>query len=196
MAEEKDKNLDIEQDDMYNSDDLEVLDEAMEGNFEAKLKKMREKLKVCEKEKQEYLDGWQRSRAESLNSKKAHAEALEAVKARSEREFVEKLLPILDSFDLAFGNIPENIDTSHDWVRGVTNIQSQFVSILESCGVAQINPEGETFDPHKHESIGVLDIEDEGKDNTVAEVFQKGYEHDGMIIRPAKVRVAQYKIST
>lgn len=193
MTEKKDENIDIHQEDMYNGEDVEMLDEELESNFELKLKKLREKLKECEKMKAEYLDGWQRSKAEFLNSKKANAEGLVSATARAGAKLIEEVIPILDSFDLAFSNLPDDIKLDHDWVKGISNIQSQLLSILENLGVTELDPVGETFDPFKHESIGVLPTTEKKKDNTVTEVFQKGYEYNGVVVRPAKVRVAEFK---
>jgi molecular chaperone GrpE len=192
MTKKKDKKLDIDQEDMYNNDDIEIFDEGVESNVELKIKKIMAKLKACEKERQEYLDGWQRSKAEFLNSKKAHTESLERIEIRYEVEFIERILPVLDSFDLAFSSLPEDIDPKNDWIKGVINIQSQFISVLKNSGVSVLDPIGEAFDPMRHESIGVAEVSDKKNDNTVVEVFQKGYEHKGMTLRPPKVRVAQY----
>ena len=66
-----------------------------------------------------------------------------------------------------------------------------FEGSLESAGINPFNPEGETFNPEKHEAISVLE-DDKKKENTIIEVIQRGFTIQGRILRPAKVVVTKH----
>src|SRR3989344_6210145 len=94
-----------------------------------KLKRAKEKLKVCEKEKQEYLDNWQRERADFLNYKKDESARLHKLAAYSREEFVNELLPVLDSYDMAFSNREAWEKVEKNWRLGVEYIHAQLFKV-------------------------------------------------------------------
>lgn len=145
-------------------------------------KKLREKLKVAEEKAKEYLDSWQRSQADFVNLRKKDEEAkLEFVKFAS-TSFIEDLLPVLDSFNLALAHGSKDIEP----------VYNQFMQVLKQRGLEEVNPLSETFDPNLHESVGSLPAEKAADDHKVLEVMQKGYILSGKIIRPAKVKIGEY----
>ncbi len=161
-----------------------------EGSTQADtVKKLREQLKACRKEKQEYLEGWQRMKADIANIRKDAEEDRKNAQTYANEAFISELLPVLDSFDMAFANKRawENVDAQ--WRAGVEYIYSQLRAALERSGVAFINPEGEPFDHELHSSLEAVPTDDPAQDNIVAEVMQKGYALHGKVVRPAKVKV-------
>jgi len=156
-------------------------------------KKLRDRLKTCVEEKQEYLDGWQRAKADFQNFKKEVDKDKARISDMTKEELLFDILPVMDSFNLAFANKEAWEGVDKNWRNGVEYIYSQLKTALEQNKVEEINPIGEEFDPLKHNSVEVTETEDEKKDNTVAEVVQMGYSLNGKIIRPARVKVAQYK---
>ena len=74
---------------------------------------------------------------------------------------------------------------------GVELTHKQLVAAFEKSGLSEINPQGEKFDPHQHQAIGMLESEQEA--NTVVSVLQKGYLIADRILRPALVMVAKAK---
>ena len=153
------------------------------------LKKLREKLHLCEKEKKEYLDGWQRMRADFANVRKEEETRRgEMIKFASEG-LVEDLLPVLDSFSMAFANKDawENVD--ENWRKGVEYIYAQIYSTLESRGLTEIGKKGEPIDPRLHVTMAEVATSSEEQVHTIAEVIQKGYRLHSKVIRPAKVNV-------
>ena len=106
---------------------------------------------------------------------------------------LHELLPVLDSFDMAFANkaLWEKVDKN--WRSGIEHIYSNFLSILERYNLSINDPQGEKFDPTRHESIELVDVFDESKDNIILEVLQKGYLQNDSVVRPAKVKVGAYK---
>lgn len=181
--------LDTSKNDEYSTDDVRFEDVAEEENPSIMLKKLREKLRICEAEKKEYLNGWQRMRADFANARKEEEMRRgELIKFASEG-LVEDLLPILDSFSMAFGNkeVWEKVDAN--WRKGVEYIYSQFLSVLESRGLTEIGIPGERVDPRLHVAIEVIPTEEESREDTIAEVVQKGYRLHSKVIRPTRVKV-------
>lgn len=174
-----------------------VPDTDVEGGvaFDAteKIKKLKEKLRACESQKQEYLDGWQRSKADFINLRKRDEEdKKEFIKFANER-LVEELIPVLDSFQMAFGNKEAWEKADKNWRMGVEYIHSQLISTLERHGIKEINPLGEKFDITRDEAVDYVPTDKESDDQKVLSVTQKGYTLHGKSIRPAKVIVGEFK---
>ncbi len=170
------------------SDDVQFEDIEDEENPGAALKKLREKLHKCEGEKKEYLDGWQRMRADFANARKEDdSRRGEMIKFASEG-LVEDLLPVLDSFGMAFANKEAWEKVDANWRKGVEYIHAQILSVLESRGLQEIGIVGEKLDPRNHIATEVVETEDTAKEDTVSEIVQKGYRLHNKVIRPAKVK--------
>ena len=102
------------------------------------------------------------------------------------KHIVENLLPVIDNLERA---LQAAKDPEDNFVKGVQMTYDQFISTLEKLNVKQINPLGETFDPHFHDAMQHVDDENYGEDEVV-QVFQKGYMIGDMLIRAALVKVA------
>jgi molecular chaperone GrpE len=181
--------LDTMKDDGYSTDEVQFENIENEENPVAVLKKLRERLRKCEEEKKEYLDGWQRMRADFANARKEEdVRRGELIKFASEG-LVEDLLPILDSFSMAFSNKESWEKVDANWRKGVEYIYTQFLSVLESRGLVEIGVVGEHIDPRIHVAIETIPTDDTHKEDTVSEVIQKGYRLHNKVIRPARVKV-------
>lgn len=101
------------------------------------------------------------------------------------QELVKKLLPLLDSFQLALADT-KNLE---DFKKGVELIYSQLWQTLESEGISQIDAVGKQFDPFLHEAL--MQEESDKPENTVLEELQKGFMLKDNVIRPAKVKIAK-----
>jgi len=139
----------------------------------ALIKKLREKLKKAVEEKQEYLEGWQRSRADFANFKREEASMHADKEARMTSEFVEQLLPALDALELSL---------KHEQTPALKMIEKQFLESLRKMGVERFGAVGEEFDPHRHEALAKR-----GEDHKVESVERSGYSIGNKIIRPAQV---------
>lgn len=146
-------------------------EEAEEGP--ATLKRLREKLKKAVEEKQEYLEGWQRSRADFANYKREEASMHADKESRLLASFVEALLPALDSFELAL---------KHASSPELTLVHKQLLDSLKSLEVLQFGSVGEEFDPYRHEALA-----QQGDGTTIVSVERSGYAIGEKIIRPAQV---------
>ena len=164
-----------------------------EEDIKKTLKKLRADLKQAKKEKEEYLTGWQKERADFANYKKDE-DTRKALFSESMREHIlSRFLSVMDSFNMAFSNKDawEKVDTN--WRRGVEYIYSQMGGIFEEYGVKSVGVVGEKFDPNIHESIDMVETEDKDNDHKIAKVIQQGYKLADRVIRPARVNVYEYK---
>lgn len=182
---------------MHDDITIETDDESLEGEgasadkLREKLKKAKEELAKAEDEKREYLDGWQRAKADYINAKKRAEEDRQGHALYAAGAIVSSLLPVLDSFDHALG--ASNGDEA--WLEGVKNTHAQLVKALSQNGVESFDPLREIFDPLLHEPVETLAVSSREDDNTVTKVHQKGYTLRGKVIRPARVAVGHYQES-
>lgn len=177
------------------ADNASSLDEsAFDGKDPAEIiKALKEKLKISRKERQEYLEGWQRTKADYVNARKDEERSMAQFVKFSKEEIIRDILPALNSFHSAFGNKAAWEKVDLNWRMGVQYIYSQLLSALEKNGITLIEPKiGEPFDAQKHESIATTPTAKESEDHTVTEVVQKGYSLYGKIVQPAKVKLAEY----
>lgn len=147
-----------------------------------------ELLKQAELAAQEHHDAWLRAKAETENVRKraqidianAHKYALES--------FTEELLPVRDSLEAALNSENLTLDSLKD---GVELTLKQLDTAFEKANIKEINPLGETLDPHKHQAMTT--VESDAEPNSIVSVFQKGYELNDRLVRPALVSVAKSK---
>lgn len=171
---------------MPDENDIEVMPEEGSEKAEEKSAKLRNELKQCEAEKKEYLDGWQRAKADLINYKKDEAKRFEEIMKFAAEGVIAEAVQVLDSFDLALQHeMPKDVE------RGIVLIRSQLEDILRRRGLEVIQAEGQKFDPARHESVG--EAEGEGDEGMVAEELQKGYRLNGRLIRPARVKISKHK---
>jgi len=169
-----------------------VIDEENEAP-EALIKKLKDKIKTLEKEKQEYMDGWQRERADFTNYKKRiDIEKVEVIKYANEG-LLEEITQVLDSFEMAFSNKEAWEKVDKNWRVGVEYIHTQLIKILDDNHFRAMNPIGEKFDPKFHIAVEHIAIDDESKDGVITEVKKKGYILNDRVMKAAQVVVAEFK---
>lgn len=176
--------------------DMDFVDSTEDGEELPTLdvaKKLRGDLKVCRKEKEEYLTGWQRAKADYINLQKELDLARVNVSILTREKMAEKLLPALDSFEMAFSNKEHWEKIDKDWQDGITSIYQQLISGLTNSGIEKIDESEISFDPNIHQSISVINTDIKEKDHTVEKVLQVGYKIGDRVIRPAKVTIYEYK---
>lgn len=169
-----------------------VMDEETDAP-EALIKKLKVRIKELEKENKEYMDGWQRERADFTNYKKrVENEKIEVVKYANEG-LLEEITQVLDSFEMAFSNKEAWEKVDKNWRVGVEYIHTQLLKILDENNFRATNPIGEKFDPKFHIAVEHTTIDDESKDGIITEVKAKGYILNDRVMKPAQVVVAEYK---
>jgi molecular chaperone GrpE len=139
-------------------------------------------------ERDEFKDALQRERADFSNFRKRIQREQQELRSMIVAETVQKFLPVLDDFERAMQNLPDNV-TDSDWFQGFQLIEKKFDDVLASYGIEKLDPLGEPFDHNFHDAISTADS-DEYESGTVMDVLQKGYVMGGKCIRPAIVRVA------
>lgn len=157
------------------------------------LKKLREDLKVCRKEKEEYLTGWQRAKADYINLQKELDNSRLNISIHSREKMAQKLLPVLDSFDMAFQNKESWEKVDKNWRMGIEYIYSQFMTSLSESGIEKINEINVPFNPNLHQSIAAILTEKEEQDHTIESILQVGYKIGDRVIRPARVNIYEFK---
>ena len=175
-------------------DDVELIsDEEGEGpELQGKIKKLKTDLKKCESEKKEYLDGWQRSKADFVNARRDEEEARKKIFAAAQEETLLSIVPVADSFELAFANKEAWAAVPEGWRKGVEYINAQLLKALQNNGLTEVAPLGEPFDPARHESVGSVPVSKKEEHDTVMEVLAKGYALNGKIVRPPRVTIGLY----
>ncbi|PIR02272.1 MAG: nucleotide exchange factor GrpE [Candidatus Nealsonbacteria bacterium CG_4_9_14_3_um_filter_35_11] len=153
------------------------------------LREIRQRLEECQKQKDEYLNGWQRERADFLNYKKEEIGRIETIFKYANEGLILKILPILDNFDLAEKKLPENLKENEN-IKGLLLIKNQIQDFLKNQGVEKIKCLGEKFDPNFQEVVEEVQVQ--GKDSgIVIEEVQRGYKLHSKVIRPAKVKISK-----
>ncbi|MBI1754872.1 nucleotide exchange factor GrpE, partial [Candidatus Azambacteria bacterium] len=124
------------------------------------------------------------------NYKKDQEKAMQAFVKFAARDIIERLLPVLDSFELAIQHVPKELE-GNGWAQGVKHTKQQVDAVLKDVGVGEIRALGEKFDPSVHEAVA--EEAADGEEGKVIEVLQKGYVLHGEVIRPAKVKISKKK---
>ncbi len=148
---------------------------------------LEESLRTAELLAAEHHDAWLRAKAETENvRRRAQEDVVKAHKFASER-FTADLLAVKDSLEAALASDNQSAESLH---AGVELTLRQLSAAFEKANVAEINPQGEKFDPHKHQAISQQDAP-EAEPNQVLSVLQKGYALHDRVIRPALVVVSK-----
>ena len=194
--EEKNKEPKIPEPTKPVEDESEVLEfefnEDGEEDLKKTLKKLRADLKACKAEKEEYLTGWQKERADFVNYKKQEDDRRTNFSESVRERILTRFLTVLDSFNMAFANKEAWEKVDDNWRKGVEYIYAQMNTIFEEYGVKEIGQVGENFDPNIHQSIEVTGTDKKEDNHKVSEVIQKGYKLGDRIIRAARVNVFEY----
>lgn len=173
-------------------DEIEIIkedDEVKGGDPRERINKLKERLVICEREKKEYLEGWQRSKAELINYKREEERKLHDWREKLENNLIHEFLSVMDSFDLALAGMNRK-HLGVEVERGFVLIQSQFNEIMRRMGVEAMHTVGTPFDPLLHEAIEEIDSSDHGPGRVIEEL-QKGYVRHGKVLRPARVKVTR-----
>ena len=127
-------------------------------------------------ERDDYLDQLQRAKAEFANARRRSDERLEVQRAQAAASLVEKLLPVLDSCEIALGQ----------GVEEIRPISDALYDVLAGQGLERVDAVGEPFDPELHEAV----IYEEGEgDQVVIETMRTGYRWNDRVLRAPMVKV-------
>ncbi|MCA9916783.1 MAG: nucleotide exchange factor GrpE [Anaerolineales bacterium] len=147
-----------------------------------------EQLAAVQAEAEDYKDRWLRSQAEFANARKRMEKQRLDTYTNATASVIDKLLPIVDDFERAMDNLPEEIN-GHSWLEGIQLVQRKLQSTLDNFNVTAIDAVGQPFDPTWHEAI-TQEPSDEYESGVVCRVLQTGYKIGDRVIRPSLVVVA------
>lgn len=147
------------------------------------------KVKTAEDKVADLTDTLQRLQAEFDNYRRRVNEEKSYLINNASKNFIMKLLPIMDNADLAI----HNIDNQDEYIKGTVMIFEQIKELLRGEGVCEIKAEGEKFDPNKHEALMTAEVEDADDVDKVIEQLSAGYTMNDCVLRHAKVKVGKPK---
>ena len=168
--------------DSETEEDAESDEKKKEGSKLFKKKKDKKDEKI-----EELNDKYTRLFAEFDNFRKRSEKEKKAMFEVGAKSVIEKILPIIDSFERGLATIPEEEKTG--FAEGMDKVYKQLITSLEEAGVKQIEAVGQEFDPNLHNAV--MHIEDESLgENIIAEELQKGYIYRETVVRHSMVKVA------
>jgi molecular chaperone GrpE len=156
---------------------------------------IRDELEQAKAREAEYLDGWQRARAELSNARKRFRRDQEQAYANAKADLLVRLLPIVDDFERAFETLPEDLSlpdpapVSLHWLEGMRLVWRKFQLLLEQEGVVPIEAVGKAFDPFLHQAV-THEPSAEVPEGHVIDEMQRGYMVGDRVLRPSVVRVS------
>lgn len=145
-------------------------------------------LEPCKKERDEYLNGWKRAKADLINYQKEEAKRFEEIIRFANAGMIKELITVLDSFELAVSVLEKQGKAE----KGIYMIKSQLEDVLKKSGAEKIAVEiGKKFDPSFQESVA--EAESDQPVGTIIEEMEHGYFLHGRVLRPAKVKLSKGK---
>jgi molecular chaperone GrpE len=160
----------------------------VEGEVADDLETLCQQLEEVRAKEAEYLDGWQRARAELANARKRFQRDQQGAYANAKADILVRLLPIIDDFERAFADLPDEL-SDHTWVQGIKLIQQKAQGILTQESVEPIEAAGQEFDPLWHQAVTHEPSEEVPEGQVIGEM-QKGYSIGDRVLRPSMVRVS------
>jgi len=150
---------------------------------------LRKELEDLRLKSEEFLNGWQRERAEFTNFKKRIDREREMAHQNAAGSIIRRYLDVLDDLERALMNRPAQGDGA-SWADGIELIYRKLLATLEAEGVEPMNTVGQPFDPNLHEAIS-QEHSPEHESGQIIGVVKNGYLIGDRVLRPALVRVAQ-----
>ena len=147
---------------------------------------LEEKLAAAEKQRDEYLGGWQRAKADFINYKKEEFARMEEMAQYGSEDIIKDFITVLDNFDLGL----RALEKSGPVEKGVYLIRSQIEDILKKRGLAKFNLKpGDPFDPNIAEAM--TEVESDRSPGSIVEEIEPGYRLHDKVLRAARVIIAK-----
>ena len=153
-----------------------------------------DQLSAVEKERDEYLELAQRTRADFENYRKRMTAEIQAAAVRGKAELAQGLIGVIDNLERALaaaGIDPDAEELPEEpLAQGILLTYRELKAVLGRAGVESYDPTGEKFDPAWHEALQTRPAEGT-EPGAVVEVLQKGFRLDGQVLRAARVVVGE-----
>jgi len=179
------QDLEVEE---ISEEEVEALEEEQAEDAIDELAVLQEELEQAKAKEAEYLDGWQRARAELANARKRFQRDQVQAYTNAQADVLKHVLPIVDDFERALETLPGNL-SGLTWIEGVLLIRRKLDMLLEQSGVAPIDAVGEEFDPFLHQAVTHEPSDTVPPGHVIAEL-QRGYKISERVLRPSMVRVS------
>jgi molecular chaperone GrpE len=173
---------------MQETSDITNTNEPQEAAATAAGGDIEERLKKAEEAAQNHQEAWLRARAETDNVRKRSQTEIANAHKFAVETFATELLAVKDSLEAALASESASAESMKS---GVELTLRQLKSVFEKFNVAEVEPTGQKFDPHRHQAISTA--ESDAEPNTVVQTLQKGYLLHDRVIRPALVIVSKPK---
>ena len=148
-----------------------------------------DQIEAAKQQAAEANDRFLRLQADWDNYRRRTAQERLDERQRATEKLVVDLLPVIDDLERAIEHADNLTDpAARQFVEGISAVCNKLVSVLSKEGVEVVNPVGEAFDPLSHQAVSQIE-DTEAYDETVAQVYQKGYRMGGKDIRTAMVVV-------
>jgi len=157
------------------------------SSLRREFREQQKELESIDKEADQYLDYLKRLKAEFDNYKKRNLKEQGKKITLFSEDLIKQFLPIVDDLERALDTVKRAKDVTN-FVQGVEIIFNQLKNTLEKQGLEQIKAKGKLFDPHLHEAIMKVEL-DEYADNIIVEEMRRGYKLKDRVLRPTMVKV-------
>ncbi|MCW5861157.1 MAG: nucleotide exchange factor GrpE [Caldilineales bacterium] len=158
------------------------------AQLKAELDEAKAHLAQAKAKADEYLDGWQRARAELANYRRRTDAERASLTTTANARLLMRLLPVLDDLERAFETLPPDL-RNLTWIQGVGQIYRKLQVVVEGEGATPIDAVGRPFDPKVHDAI-LQEASTQYPEGTVATEVQRGYMYGDQLLRPALVIVS------
>jgi molecular chaperone GrpE len=158
---------------------------------EEEIAHLQSELDIAREKSDEYLEGWQRERAEFYNYKKRIERDQSQGTQNAVSNAIKRYLDIADDLARALKNKNRPAEGEGAvWAAGIDLIYRKMLGAFEADGIKVMDTDGKSFDPNLHEAISHEDSP-EHESGQIIEVIQPGYMLGDKVLRPARVRVAR-----
>jgi len=147
---------------------------------------LKEQITEVTAQRDEYLAGWQRAKADFINYKKEEVQRIQETARYGSADLIKDLVSVMDNFDLAL----RTLEKAGPVEKGIYLIRTQIEDILKKRGLEKIDiKEGDMFDPATAEALA--EIPSDKPAGAVVEVIEQGYRLHEKVLRPARVIVSK-----
>jgi molecular chaperone GrpE len=155
---------------------------------EPTLADLKDQIAEMTSQRDEYLAGWQRSKADFINYKKEEIKKMEDIARYGNEDLIKDLISVMDNFDLAL----RTLEKAGPVEKGIYLIRTQIDDILKKRGLVKIDLKpGDMFDPAVAEALSEVDAEQ--PPGAIVQEIEPGYRLHEKVLRPARVIISKDK---
>jgi molecular chaperone GrpE len=149
---------------------------------------LKEQIEEMTAQRDEYLAGWQRAKADFINYKKEELQRIQETARYGSEDLIKDLIYVMDNFDLAL----RTLEKAGPVEKGIYLIRTQIEDILKKRGLVRIDLKpGDIFDPAVAEALSEVDAEQ--PPGTIVQEIESGYRLHEKVLRPARVIISKDK---